>query len=129
MRQTLDRFADRLIDRAVFWPAIILYVMDLAPHSVNCQGKAHINPEIEDVTSMVLNFDNGCFGTIQSSWLDPNKIREMTFVGSNRMLVYNDSEPTEKIKIYDKRVETPPYYETFEEYLINPLRLIAQSFH
>ena len=96
--------------------SIILYVMDLAPHSVNCQGKAHINPEIEDVTSMVLNFDNGCFGTIQSSWLDPNKIREMTFVGSKRMLVYNDLEPTEKIKIYDKRVEAPPHYDTFAEF-------------
>lgn len=65
---------------------------------------------------MVLNFDNDCFGTIQSSWLDPNKIREMTFVGSKRMLVYNDLEPTEKIKIYDKRVETPPYYDTFAEF-------------
>jgi predicted dehydrogenase len=96
--------------------SIILYVMDLAPLSVNCQGKAHIDPEIEDVTSMVLNYDNGCFGTIQSSWLDPNKIREMTFVGSKRMLVYNDLEPTEKIKIYDKRVETPPYYDTFAEF-------------
>ena len=96
--------------------SIILYVMGIVPLSVNCRGKAHINPEIEDVTSMVLNFDNGCFGTIQSSWLDPNKIREMTFVGSNRMLVYNDLEPTEKIKIYDKRVETPPYYDTFAEF-------------
>ena len=96
--------------------SIILYVMDIAPLSVNCQGKAHINLDIEDVTSMVLNFENGCFGTIQSSWLDPNKIREMTFVGSKRMLVYNDLEPTEKIKIYDKRVETPPYYDTFAEF-------------
>jgi predicted dehydrogenase len=96
--------------------SIILYTMDISPISVNCRGKAHVNPEIEDVTSMVLNFDNGCFGTIQSSWLDPNKIREMTFVGSKRMLVYNDLEPTEKIKIYDKRVETPPYYDTFAEF-------------
>lgn len=96
--------------------SIILYVMGDAPLSVNCRGKAHINPDIEDVTSMVLNFDNGCFGTIQSSWLDPNKIREMTFVGSKRMLVYNDLEPAEKIKIYDKRVETPPYYDTFAEF-------------
>jgi predicted dehydrogenase len=96
--------------------SIILYVMGISPVSVNCQGKAHVNPNIEDVTSMALNFDNGGFGTIQSSWLDPNKIREMTFVGSRRMLVYNDLEPAEKIKIYDKRVETPPYYDTFAEF-------------
>jgi predicted dehydrogenase len=96
--------------------SIILYVLGKPPISVNCQGKAHVNPDIEDVTSMTLNFSNGGFATIQSSWLDPNKIREMTFVGSKRMLVYNDLEPSESIKIYDKRVETPPYYDTFAEF-------------
>ncbi len=96
--------------------SIILYVLENLPISVNCQGKAHVNPKIEDVTSMTLNFANGGFATIQSSWLDPNKIREMTFVGSKRMLVYNDLEPAETIKIYDKRVETPPHYDTFAEF-------------
>jgi len=96
--------------------SIILYIMGKVPLAVNCQGKAHVNPDIEDVTSMTLNFENGGFATIQSSWLDPNKIREMTFVGSKRMLVYNDLEPAETIKIYDKRVETPPYYDTFAEF-------------
>jgi predicted dehydrogenase len=96
--------------------SIILYVLDKFPISVNCQGKAHVNRDIEDVTSMTLNFKNDAFATIQSSWLDPNKIREMTFVGSRRMLVYNDVESIEKIKIYDKRVETPPHYDTFAEF-------------
>lgn len=96
--------------------SIILYILGKAPLSVNCQGKAHVTPEIEDVTSMTLNFANGGFATIQSSWLDPIKIREMTFVGSKRMLLYDDIEQNEKIKIYDKRVETPPYYDTFAEF-------------
>ena len=96
--------------------SIILYVFGELPVSVNCQGKAHISPKIEDVTNMTLNFANGGFATIQSSWLDPIKIREMTFVGSRRMLVYNDLEPIEKIKIYDKRVEAPPHYDTFAEF-------------
>ncbi len=96
--------------------SIILFTMGKAPVSVNCQGKAHVNPEIEDVTSMTLHFENGGFATIQSSWLDPNKVREMTFVGSRRMLLYDDLEPNEKIKIYDKRVEAPPHYDTFAEF-------------
>jgi predicted dehydrogenase len=96
--------------------SIILYIMGKPPLSVNCQGKAHVNLEIEDVTTMTLSFENGGFATIQSSWLDPNKIREMTFIGSKRMLVYNDLESNEKIKIYDKRVETPPFYDTFAEF-------------
>jgi len=96
--------------------SIILYIMDEEPVSVNCQGKAHIAPDIEDVTNMTLSFPNGGFATIHSSWLDPNKIREMTFVGTKKMLVYNDVEPMEKIKIYDKRVKTPPHYNTFAEF-------------
>jgi len=109
-------------DINVFWDlaphdiSIILYVLDQMPTSLNCQGKAHMHPQIADVTNMTLDFAHGGFATIQSSWLDPNKIREMTFVGSRRMLVYDDVEPMEKIKIYDKRVETPPHYDTFAEF-------------
>lgn len=96
--------------------SIILYVMGADPVAVNCQGKAHVTPGIEDVTTMTIDFNRSGFATINSSWLDPNKIREMTFVGSKRMLVYNDLEPNEKIKIYDKRVEKPPHYDTFGEF-------------
>jgi predicted dehydrogenase len=96
--------------------SIILYALKKRPVAVNCQGKAHVHPQIEDVTSMTLHFDNGGLATIQSSWLDPNKVRDMTFVGSRKMLLYNDLEPNEKIKIYDKRVERPPHYDTFAEF-------------
>jgi predicted dehydrogenase len=96
--------------------SIILYLLGAPPLYVNCQGKAHVNKDIEDVTNMSLGFDNGGFATIQSSWLDPNKVREMVIVGSKRMIVYDDNQPLEKIKIYDKRVETPPHYDTFAEF-------------
>lgn len=96
--------------------SIILYILNDVPVSTNCQGKAHVNPDIEDVTNMTLNFPDSGFATIQSSWLDPNKIRQITFVGNKKMLVYDDVEPIEKIKIYDKRVEVPPHYDTFGEF-------------
>ena len=96
--------------------SIILYLLGKVPISVNCQGTANVNKGIEDVTNMSLNFADGGFATIHSSWLDPNKVREMVIVGSKRMIVYNDNEPLEKIKIYDKRVETPPHYDTFAEF-------------
>ena len=97
--------------------SIILYVMKHdVPVSVCCSGKAHIAEGIEDVTSMSLDFSNGAFATIQSSWLNPNKTREMTFVGSRKMLVYNDIANNEKIKIYDKHVEVPCHYDTFGEF-------------
>jgi predicted dehydrogenase len=96
--------------------SIILYVLDDDPIYVNCQGKASINKDIEDITNMTIDFKNGGFATIQSSWLDPNKVRETKFVGTKGMLVYDDVEPNEKIRVYDKRVETPPHYDTFAEF-------------
>lgn len=96
--------------------SIILYVMEKDPVSVNCQGKAHIRPGIEDVTNITLNFANGGFAIIHSSWIDPKKVRELTIVGSKKMLVYDDIEPLEKVRIYDKCVELPPHYDTFAEF-------------
>jgi len=96
--------------------SIVLYVLGQFPVSANCQGKAHIKAGIEDVTNMTLNFSDSALATIQSSWLDPNKVRQITFVGNKKMLVYDDVEPIEKIKIYDKRVEAPPHYDTFGEF-------------
>ena len=96
--------------------SIILHIMEELPLSVNCRGSAHVTPGIEDVTSMCLNFRNNRSAMIQSSWLDPRKTREMTIVGSKRMIVYDDVAAIEKIKIYDARVERPPHYDTFGEF-------------
>lgn len=96
--------------------SIILYIMKEMPHCINCQGGAHITPGIEDVASMSLSFSKERSAIIQSSWLDPKKIREMTIVGSERMIVYDDVASQEKIKIFDARVERPPHYDTFAEF-------------
>jgi predicted dehydrogenase len=86
------------------------------PVSVNCRGSAHVTPGIEDVTSMSLTFTKGRSAIIHSSWLDPRKVREMTIVGSNRMIVYDDVAQQEKIRVFDARVERPPHYDTFAEF-------------
>ncbi len=96
--------------------SIILHIINQQPESVNCQGKAHINSEIEDITIITLNFSGSVLATIQSSWLDPKKVREITIVGDKKMLVYDDIEPNEKIKVYDKKVDVPPHYDTFAEF-------------
>ncbi len=96
--------------------SIIMYLLGETPVSVNSQGKAHFKVGIEDVATTTLNFRNGVVAFVHNSWLDPNKIRRTTVVGSRRMLVYDDIEPQEKIKIYDKGVEVPPYYDTYAEF-------------
>jgi predicted dehydrogenase len=96
--------------------SILLYIMRELPKSVNCWGKAHMTPGVEDVTSMCLNFSDDRLATVQSSWLDPRKVRDMTIVGTRRMVVYDDVEPFEKVRIYDARVEVPPHFDTFAEF-------------
>ena len=123
--------------------SIILYLTGEKPVSVNCQGKAHMNTGIEDVTNITINFSNGGFAMVHSSWNDPIKNREMIVVGTQKMIFYDDIEPIEKIKIYDKRVETPPYYDTYAEFhysyhhgdvyipllkLVEPLKVEVQHF-
>ncbi len=96
--------------------SIILYIMEEHPLSVNCQGNANITVGIEDIINLSLSFRDGRFATVQNSWLDPRKVREMTIVGTKRMIVYDDLQPLEKIKIYDARVDRPPHYDTFAEF-------------
>jgi predicted dehydrogenase len=96
--------------------SIILHLLEQSPISVNCRGSAHVTPGIEDVTSMSLTFSKDRSAIIHSSWLDPRKVREMTIVGSKRMIVYDDVAQQEKIRIFDARVDRPPHYDTFAEF-------------
>jgi predicted dehydrogenase len=96
--------------------SIIQHIMGEQPTTVNCRGSAHITPGVEDVTTMCLNYSRQRTAIIHRSWLDPRKVREMTIVGSKRMIVYDDVAPLEKIRVYDSRVERPPHYDTFAEF-------------
>jgi predicted dehydrogenase len=96
--------------------SIILHILGELPLAVNCQGNAHVTPNVEDVTNISLSFRHKRFATIQSSWLEPRKVREMTIVGTRRMIVYDDLQPLEKLRIYDVRVERPPHYDTFADF-------------
>ena len=96
--------------------SIILHVLGEFPVFVNCQGNANVTNGIEDVTNMSMAFSNKRFATIQSSWLEPRKVREMTIVGTRRMILYDDVQTLEKIRIYDVRVDRPPHYDTFADF-------------
>jgi predicted dehydrogenase len=96
--------------------SIILHLLDEQPVSVSCQGSSHVTRGIEDVTMMYLTFPKNRCAFVHNSWLDPKKVRQMTVIGSRRMIVYDDTEPLEKLKIYDARVEVPPHYDTFAEF-------------
>jgi predicted dehydrogenase len=96
--------------------AMMLYLTDGMPHLVSATGQSFLNPGIEDVAFFTLHFPTGAMGHGQVSWLDPHKIRKITVVGSKKMVVFDDMESAEKIKLYDKGIEAPPSYVSYGEY-------------
>jgi len=96
--------------------SIILYLLGQQPRLVSAVGASHVNPSVEDVAVLTLRFAGQMVAFVQSSWLDPDKIRKMTVVGSRKMMVYDDVQPAEKIRIYDKGVQKPSHYDTFAEF-------------
>ena len=96
--------------------SIILHLLGEQPLSVNCQGSATVIPGNHDITSMWLEFPKNRSAMVQSSWLDPRKTREMTIVGSKKMIVYDDLPNQGKVRIYDARVDTPRHYDSFAEF-------------
>ena len=103
-------------DLATHDVSIILGIMQRLPESVSCQGQSHYNAKIEDVALLTLQFPGNVIAFIHVSWLDPNKIRRTTVVGSRKMLVYDDTSPQEKIRIYDRGVNMQRYYDSYGEF-------------
>src|SRR5262249_40265864 len=84
--------------------SIITMLLDRTPAVVSCTGQSHYRNRTEDVALLTLHCGGGVIAFIHVSWLDPNKIRRTTIVGSRKMLVYDDTATQEKIRIYDKGV-------------------------
>lgn len=99
--------------------SILLYILGETPASVSATGASHVVKGVEDVAFLTIKFGNGRLGHIHVSWLDPSKIRKTVVVGSKKMVVYDDVEPLEKIKIYDKGVKKHDDYKTFGEFQLS----------
>jgi|SRR5215469_954813 len=99
--------------------SIILLLMGRAPEAVSCQGRSHYREGVEDVAMLELHFSGNVIAFIHVSWLDPNKIRRTTIVGSRKMLVYDDTDPHEKLRIYDKGVSVQRYYDSYADFQLS----------
>ena len=84
--------------------AVMDYLIDEKPASVAACGKAHVNG-LEDTAYITVHFDNNMIAHFNVNWLSPVKVRTTLIGGEKKMLVWNDLEADEKIKIYDKGVE------------------------
>lgn len=96
--------------------SIFNFLMESSPEAVTAVGQGFVRSDIEDVAFMTLFYPGNRLAHVQVSWLDPNKVRELTVVGSKKMVVYDDNSNLEKIRIYDKGVDVHPHYDTFGEF-------------
>ena len=91
-------------DLAVHDMAIIQFILNESPVAVSATGACHVAGSPENMAHITLFFESSCVAHISVNWLSPVKVRQ-TFIGGDRkMIVYDDLEPTEKIKIYDKGI-------------------------
>jgi predicted dehydrogenase len=97
--------------------SVALFLLDEMPDRVAAQGRCYLQPHIEDVVFLTMEFASGVLAHVQLSWLDPHKERRLTLVGARKMVVFDDMEPREKVRIYDKGVDRPPEYRSFGEAL------------
>jgi predicted dehydrogenase len=97
--------------------SVILHLLGLEPTDVTARGQSYLQSGIEDVVFVTLNFNQRSMAHIHVSWLDPHKIRKVTIVGSKKMVVFDDLESTEKLRIYDKSAQHATDYNTFAEYI------------
>jgi len=87
--------------------SVLLHLVGELPVAASAHGQCFIRPGVEDVVFALLRFESGVVAHLQLSWLDPRKTRRVTVVGSEKMAVFDDMQPDEKVKVFDKGVAYP----------------------
>ena len=96
--------------------SILRYILGTEPLNICTQASACVQEGIEDIAYATLQFPNDILAHIRMSWLDPAKTRRITVVGSKKMIIYDDVENLEKIRVYDKGVKAIRRTDTFGEF-------------
>jgi predicted dehydrogenase len=112
-------------DHNVMWDlaphdlSILNHVLDMYPLSVSAHGGAYVRRDVHDIVYLTLRYPGELLAHVQVSWLNPAKVRRFTIVGDQRMVVYDDVEPTEKIRIYDRGVDAPAHTSNFGDFQLS----------
>jgi len=97
--------------------SVILHLLEAEPIDVAARGSAFLQAGVEDVVFLHLRFPDGKMAHVHVSWLDPHKLRQFTVVGSRKMVVFDDMEASEKIRVYDKGVDRGNQFVSYSDAL------------
>jgi len=103
-------------DLATHELTIFDYLFDRPPTWVSATGSRLLGTEREDVAFVTLEYGESTLAHVHVSWLNPQKVRTLTLVGTQRMVVWNDLQPIEPVRVYDKGLMEEPYYDSFGEF-------------
>jgi len=90
-----------LWDLAAHDISILIYLIKEIPESVNATGISHTHNDVENIAYMTVNYNSDFIAHINSSWTSPVKVRQTLIGGDKKMILYNDIEPSEKVRVYD----------------------------
>lgn len=131
-----------IFDLAAHEFSIIQFLLGKMPKVVNTEGKAHVDKQI-DIAYITARYPKNIFAHVHVTWLSPLKIRRMIIVGSKKMIIYDDNDVLEKVKVYDKGIVKEKTSEANSQIkigyrvgdvwspnveVVEPLSLLAQSF-
>jgi predicted dehydrogenase len=85
--------------------AIVDHVLGLDARSISAWGCGHVHAEMEDVAYLNVDYGDAMLANFHVNWLSPVKVRQMIFAGSRRSVIFNDLNPTEPVKVYDRGIE------------------------
>ena len=103
-------------DLATHEITIFDYLFGRPPNWVSASGSRLLGTDREDVAFITLEYGDGVLAHVHVSWLNPQKVRTITLVGSQRMVVWDDMQPLEPVRVYDKGLMEEPYYDSFGEF-------------
>jgi predicted dehydrogenase len=99
--------------------SILNHIFGEQPEAVACHAMAYIHPPVWDVAFLSLRYGSGRMAQVHLSWLSPVKVRRMMLSASTRMAVWDDVDPSEKLRIYDKSVLRNPTSETLPAQMVS----------
>ena len=122
--------------------SVAMFLLEDIPQEVTVKGQSYLRKNIEDVIFATFKFKRNILAHVHASWLDPHKIRKFTVVGSKKMIVFDDMESAEKVRIYDKGFDWQKNYGSYESFLtiregdihipkinmVEPLKIECQHF-
>jgi len=85
--------------------SIMDHLLEQQPRSISATGMAHFDSGLENMAYISVLYDSGLIGHVHVNWLAPVKVRKTLICGSKKMIVYDDVEPSEKVKVYNKGVD------------------------